>query len=134
MNRKISSEKPNDRSRLLLHAALYYASLGIPVVPMFAITFKNTGTGDNCRRIAVCTCGKINCGSPGKHPMTRHGYKDGTTDQDKLKRFFGAHPEANIGIVFPASNVRTQSSSNLMDTLGYNDPTRGVYHDRAKRS
>ncbi len=34
----------------------------------------------------------------------------------------------NTRSLFSASNVRTVSSSNLMDTLGYNDPTRGVYH------
>jgi len=33
-------------------------------------------------------------------------------------------------IMYPASNVRTVSSLKLMDTLEYNDLTRGVYHDR----
>ena len=99
MNRKNSSTKPGDRSRLLVQAALYYASHGIPVVPMYGIKYKYSGTGDNAQRSAVCTCGKANCNSPGKHPMTKHGYKGGTTDKDKLRRFFGAHPEANIGIV-----------------------------------
>jgi len=39
-----------------------------------------------------------------------------------------------IVVVCPASNVRTVSSLKLMDTLEYNDFTRGVYHDREQRS
>ena len=35
--------------------------------------------------------------------------------------------------LFSASNVGTVSSSKLMDTLRYNEPTRGVYHDQEHR-
>jgi len=35
--------------------------------------------------------------------------------------------------VFSASQVGTVSSLKLMDTLGYNYPTRGVYHDQEQR-
>ena len=86
------------RSRLLVQAALRYASLGIPVLPIFGVTYKQTGTGGSSHRVAICTCGKVNCDSPGKHPMTRNGYKDGTTDKEQLRRIFESHLEANIAI------------------------------------
>ncbi|UZF57085.1 bifunctional DNA primase/polymerase [Gordonia polyisoprenivorans] len=50
-------------------AALFYASLGLPVGP--------------------CA---------GKIPLTAHGFKDFTTDPDIISQWWTAHPEANVGL------------------------------------
>ena len=55
-----------------LRAALHYAELGYPVFP---------------------------CRIGGKEPLTPNGLKDGTTDQQKITKWFGWKPDANIGLV-----------------------------------
>ena len=45
-----------------------------------------------------CSCGKLDCEHPGKHPRTAHGFKDATTDSDTIKEWWGKWPEANIGM------------------------------------
>ena len=55
----------------LLDAALYYASLGWPVFPLKPRT---------------------------KVPATRNGFKDATTDADRVRAWWGRHPDANIGL------------------------------------
>src|SRR5262245_32630479 len=50
-------------------AALWYAvAFGWSVVPLHGVDAPG------------CTCGKENCASPGKHPRTKNGLKDATTD------------------------------------------------------
>src|SRR4051794_33968519 len=44
-----------------------------------------------------CTC-VGECASPGKHPMTPHGFKDATTDKDRIQEWWSQFPSANIGI------------------------------------
>lgn len=45
-----------------------------------------------------CSCGDSKCKSPGKHPRTRHGFKDATTDLDKITEWWAESPDANIGL------------------------------------
>lgn len=99
MSRSFEAPNRSDRSRLLVEAALHYASLCIPVIPIWGIIIKKVRDGDRSRLITACACGYPKCSSPGKHPMNKNGYKGGSTDKEKLIRFFKAHPEANIGIV-----------------------------------
>jgi len=70
----------------LLKAALEYARRGWPVLPLHSV------------RKSRCTCGKGKCPSPGKHPHTRNGLKDATTDSAKIARWWRKWPEANVGI------------------------------------
>lgn len=59
------------------HAALRYAKLGWPVLPL-----------------------------NGKAPLTPHAYKDGSTDRIQIERWWEKHPNAGIGIVVgPESGV-----------------------------
>lgn len=51
-------------------AALWYASIGLPVFP---------------------------CWPNAKEPMTPHGVKDATTDVERIRRFWKRKPDANIG-------------------------------------
>lgn len=73
-----------------LEAALRYAELGWPVVPLF--------TPVN----GVCDCpdtykARRDC-KPGKHPRTNHGLDDATTDEAKIRRWWSMWPHANVGI------------------------------------
>ena len=47
-----------------------------------------------------CTCVlKCKCKSPGKHPRTRNGLKDATTDSKIIRKWQHRHPDSNIGIL-----------------------------------
>ena len=35
-----------------------------------------------------CTCGKLDCGSKGKHPNTKNGYLDATQNESVIRRWF----------------------------------------------
>jgi hypothetical protein len=69
-----------------LAAALAYAARGWRI---FACHSVQDGS---------CTCGKPDCAHPGKHPLTRHGFKDATTDPQQIVRWWTDHPDANIAI------------------------------------
>ena len=45
-----------------------------------------------------CSCGKPDCGSPGKHPRTQNGLKDASTDPAVIAGWWKRWPAANIGI------------------------------------
>lgn len=66
-------------------AALRYAAAALPVLP----THWPVG--------ALCSCGRPDCESPGKHPLTRHGKDDATTDLDVVRAWWTRWPTANIG-------------------------------------
>lgn len=68
-----------------LQAALEFARNSWPVLPV------------HVERDGQCSCGDPNCSSPGKHPMTRHGYKDATTDKGTIERWF-AEGDWNLGV------------------------------------
>jgi hypothetical protein len=71
----------------LLDAALEYAKGKFPVFPLHYVKVDGS-----------CSCGKVDCDSPGKHPKTKHGFKDSTTDPDQIKKWWTKTPDANIGI------------------------------------
>jgi hypothetical protein len=71
----------------LLAAALDYIRHGWRVVPLHSVVDGK------------CTCDRPSCGQPGKHPLTRHGLKDGTTDEATVRHWWREAPTANVGIV-----------------------------------
>jgi len=72
----------------LLGVALAYAQSGLPVFPLH--TPRPDGT---------CSCGQgTGCKSIGKHPRTRNGLKDATTDEAQVRAWWTTWPDANIGI------------------------------------
>jgi bifunctional DNA primase/polymerase-like protein len=71
----------------LLAAAARYAALGWPVLALH--------TPDHERR---CSCGRVGCPTPGKHPRTRHGLRDASTDPARIRAWWAAWPDANVGI------------------------------------
>jgi putative DNA primase/helicase len=71
----------------LLDAAVAYAARGWQVFPLHSIGADGT-----------CTCHDPACTSVGKHPRTRHGVKDATTDPRTIGRWWRHWPEANVGL------------------------------------
>ena len=69
-----------------LTAALRYAARGWRVFPVHAM-----GAGR-------CSCGKVVCPSPGKHPRTPNGVKDATTDPATVRQWWQQWPAANVAI------------------------------------
>lgn len=46
-----------------------------------------------------CSCGDIACvANLGKHPRTRRGFKDATTDEAAIRAWWTERPDANIGV------------------------------------
>lgn len=70
----------------ILTAALWYVAHGFPVFPVHST------------RDGHCSCGRHDCEHPGKHPRTKHGFKDATSDRDQVSRWWTRWPDANIGI------------------------------------
>ena len=73
-------------SRTRLEFALRAAERGWPVIPLHWV--KN----------GKCSCGAQDCPNAGKHPLTAHGVKDATTDEERIRAWWRENPDANIGI------------------------------------
>jgi hypothetical protein len=74
-------------SNKMLRAALRYAkSHGCSILPLHSV--KN----------GRCACGARSCPNLGKHPLTKHGVKDATTDKATIRAWWRKWPRANIGI------------------------------------
>jgi putative DNA primase/helicase len=72
-----------------LEEALAVASRGWRVFPLY--TPDASG---------VCNCPSgIACSNPGKHPRTRKGLHDGTTDATAIRAWWAKYPATNYGIV-----------------------------------
>jgi putative DNA primase/helicase len=70
-----------------LSHALRYASDGWAVLPLYGISSGH------------CACSnKKKCSRPAKHPRTKHGVHDATTDPQQITEWFEKWPHANIGI------------------------------------
>ncbi len=69
----------------MLAAAQQLAAAGYPVFPVHGIVEGK------------CTCTK-NCGSPGKHPASKTGFKAATRDPQQIDFDWKKRPLANIGI------------------------------------
>jgi len=69
-----------------LDTALAYAARSWRVFPCHTPT---TAGGCSCRQ---------NCGRTGKHPRTKNGLKDATTDTATIQRWWRQFPQANIAI------------------------------------
>jgi P4 family phage/plasmid primase-like protien len=71
----------------VLAAALEYAAAGLSVIPLHG-----------AREDGSCTCGDSQCGSPGKHPRTKNGLNDATTDPKQIKKWWGEDMWPNASI------------------------------------
>ena len=66
--------------------ATSYAQRGWPVLPLHTPTSRG------------CSCHQPTCQSIGKHPRTRRGLRDATTDLDRVTGWWQRWPHANSGI------------------------------------
>src|SRR5262249_49846577 len=74
------------RENKLFLAALAYAGRGWPVMPLHEVIEGKCSCGNDCDK------------SKGKHPRTRHGLKDATTDVNIIRGWWAAWPSANVGM------------------------------------
>ena len=51
-----------------------------------------------------CSCGDPGCEQIGKHPRTKHGFFDGTTDETIIRQWWTQWPDANIGLITGATS------------------------------
>jgi hypothetical protein len=82
MNKKTHKKQTVRRRRM----ALRYAAEGFAVVPL-----HGTNGGK-------CTCGCNDCEAPGRHPRTKNGIQDATTDRGLIKALWTRCRRAKIGI------------------------------------
>ncbi|MDG4831516.1 bifunctional DNA primase/polymerase [Solwaraspora sp. WMMD1047] len=73
-------------------AALRYAATGVAVLPLHSTDHDG-----------ACDCGRSDCDRPGKHPqwhpaLLPHGLRDASTRPDRIRRWWGRWPLANIGL------------------------------------
>ena len=69
-----------------LEEALRYAARGWRVLPL------------HTPEVSGCSCGKPECSSVGKHPRTKGGLGDATTDPASIRAWWKRWPSANVGI------------------------------------
>lgn len=72
-----------------LEAALAYSRMRWRIFPCHSIVQTDAGP--------ACSCGKA-CGSPGKHPRTKGGFKDATDDPAQITRWWTRWSDANIAL------------------------------------
>src|SRR5688500_18269260 len=83
----------------ILEIALTYAARGWRVFPLH---FVMPNDACSCSKGAACPEK-----ARGKHPRTKHGHNDATTDEKTIRQWWSQWPNANIGI-------RTGEVSNLL--------------------
>ena len=76
-----------EQNNALVEAALEYTSLRWPILPVYE-------PGDE----GACSCGLRDCSHSAKHPRTRHGVHDATTDEATIRSLWASHPNANVAI------------------------------------
>lgn len=86
---------PAPSTDALLQAALEYAAQGWGVVPL------HTPINGVCDCPTGPDCGK----NTGKHPRTKNGLTDASTDEFQIRRWWRMFPIANIGLAVPNGYV-----------------------------
>lgn len=78
-----------------LDFAIQYAQRGLSVIPLnYMVGFDE------------CSCHRVDCTSKAKHPLVADWTNEATIDVEKIKKWWGRFPNANIGIVTGAvSNI-----------------------------
>lgn len=117
-NRYLPTEDQDAPGSRLDYALKYTQKLGWSVIPCHWI------------EDGQCSCNKKDCPSPGKHPLTRHGIKDATRDEQQIRDWFEQWPQANIavatgktsGILVIDVDPRNGGNDTLDDLIENNGP------------
>jgi hypothetical protein len=73
----------------VLKAAREYAAQGWRVFPCHTVLDDLS-----------CSCSRVDCGSPGKHPRTPNGLKDASSDKAQIDKLFGPNaPVSNLAVL-----------------------------------
>ena len=67
-----------------------YAKIGWSILPLHYPIHRGKKT--------KCSCKKADCSSVGKHPLTKNGLKDASTDGKQIQQWAEEYPDANIGV------------------------------------
>jgi hypothetical protein len=73
----------------VLHAALGYMGRGWPVAPIY---------GPDPTRSTGCSCPDPECSSPAKHPTTRQGILDASTEERLARIWWERHPGRGVAL------------------------------------
>ena len=87
-----AKESIRESDNSLLNSALHYASFGCPVFPVHSIIVKDGVTRCSCLRWR-------DCNAQGKHPRTRYGLKDASSDEKEIREWWRKYPTANVGLL-----------------------------------
>ena len=88
------STKTEAKLSKLGRAALHYATqYGWRVFPLHTADAKG------------CSCGRSDCGGPGKHPRTSDGSRGATTKPEQIRAWWGQWPDANVAVATGAGLV-----------------------------
>lgn len=85
-----SFDEPTDNK--LLNAAIHYAKSGYAVFPLHNLVDSGKKLRCSCRNWLFCK--KV-----AKHPRTRNGHNDATTDELMIREWWKKYPDANIGLL-----------------------------------
>jgi hypothetical protein len=82
----MGSDRSIGAREAVVRAALDYAAHGWPVFPVHGVAERR------------CDCGAPDCTSPGKHPLTRRGVKDASTEARVVSEWWRRSPRANVAL------------------------------------
>jgi hypothetical protein len=84
---------------MMLAPALDHARRGFSVFPVYGVFTPRDAVPGTLR----CTCSERVCKQPGKHPATRRGLNDASTNLREIERWFGGIQQKpfNIGVAIP---------------------------------
>ncbi len=77
-----------------LTSALAYAAQGFAVFPTHGIKTLHV----NGKTVLACTCGMIDCASPGKHPATMKGRNAASKDPQVIENLWAGRDFLNVAI------------------------------------
>ena len=77
----------DDFSRTTPESTRDLVEKGFSLIPLHSIDLRGK-----------CTCSNIDCHSPGKHPITRNGLKDASSNEKVISSWWHKYPYANTGI------------------------------------